>query len=287
MKHSTCRKNLSAYYDGELREDERHALEDHLAACPECRAELAQLRALSGVIKKHAMEPVPAALKRSVLAPPRTTPRWLRPALAFAAVASVAVLVFNLTGPGEESSMSVGFASRSGEFYDPELLPAADTGGMAEPAAAPASAEEVRVPPVPEPSAVAAGGGMTGSAASSRAAGAVRSAAPPTEFRSPVCVLVRDPASLGSSDPAIHDALEFLKDEGARLAQVEPGRLLFVRTDGSRTELSGDDCSRCFILFDGVQTPMVVGDISSLRAAYAVYFSSAARHSRPGDPTKK
>ncbi|MDQ7772544.1 MAG: zf-HC2 domain-containing protein [Elusimicrobiales bacterium] len=277
MKHSTCRKNLSAYYDGELLEDERHALEDHLAACPECRAELAQLRALSGVIKKHAMEPVPDSLKRSVFAPPRSAPRWLRPALAFAAVASVVVLVLNLTGPGEDGYMSVGFGSRSGEFHDPEPLPAADTGAAAEPAAGPAPAGEVRPPHMPEPSALQAGSGMPGSAAGPRSAGAVISAGPAPEFSAPVCVLVRGPASLDEADAEIGEALEFLKGAGARLAQVEPGRMLFVRTDGSRTELSGDDCSRCFILFDGVQTPLVVGDISSLRAAYAVYFSSAAR----------
>jgi len=43
-------RQLSAFYDGELSPPERSALEAHLAGCPQCRAELERLRALSNLI---------------------------------------------------------------------------------------------------------------------------------------------------------------------------------------------------------------------------------------------
>lgn len=115
MRHETCRKNLSAYYDGELREDERHALEEHLAACPECRAELEQLRSVSGLVKKHVMEPVPPSLKGAVMAPRRAPRPWLKPVLALSAAAAGLLVVFNIIQPDDEAAfMSSGFASRDG-----------------------------------------------------------------------------------------------------------------------------------------------------------------------------
>lgn len=162
MRHDTCRKNLSAYLDNELHEDERHALEAHLEACPECRAELAELKSLSGLVKKHVMEPVPPALRRAVLEP-RASRRWLKPVLALSAAAAGLVVVFNLTQPDGTTYMSSAFSSRDGSaLYAPSMEglssrqePAPETpaakpsspelaggAGAAQPAAAPEEATE-------------------------------------------------------------------------------------------------------------------------------------------------
>jgi predicted anti-sigma-YlaC factor YlaD len=50
----TCEEHkpkLSAYVDGELPADERERLEEHLAACEECRQELAELASLKEELK--------------------------------------------------------------------------------------------------------------------------------------------------------------------------------------------------------------------------------------------
>jgi anti-sigma factor RsiW len=43
-------REVSAYHDGELSHDDARALEEHLAGCPDCARELAELRALSGLL---------------------------------------------------------------------------------------------------------------------------------------------------------------------------------------------------------------------------------------------
>lgn len=43
MDHATAKKNLSAYLDGAVTPEEKVLLEEHLEACPECRAELRDL----------------------------------------------------------------------------------------------------------------------------------------------------------------------------------------------------------------------------------------------------
>ena len=132
MDHNNCRENLSAYLDGELPQGERLALETHLAGCADCRAELAGLKKVSGLMKAHAMEPVPPALKGAVLKEkPRAAIPWLKPALAFATAAALLV-VFNLTKTDDNYSLSPGFGDRSGgSLYEPgfsarEAAPAAE-----------------------------------------------------------------------------------------------------------------------------------------------------------------
>jgi hypothetical protein len=115
-------------------------------------------------------------------------------------------------------------------------------------------------------------GGMGGAAAGSKAEAAGRSAA---EFRGPVCVQVRNPASLNEADGSMHTAQVFLEKAGAKVAAAEPGRLVFVKNDGTRTTLTGKDCAYGFIFFDGVQDPLVVTDFSSLPASYNKYFASS------------
>jgi len=49
---------INAYYDGELPADRRAAVEEHLAACPACQAQLQQCLRLSGLL---AQLPLPQA----------------------------------------------------------------------------------------------------------------------------------------------------------------------------------------------------------------------------------
>ncbi len=139
MEHNLCRENLSAYLDGELTPKERLELETHLAGCADCRAELGQLKAVSGAVKAHAMEPVPPALKRAVLEKKSVSFGWLKPALALSAAAAVVAVIVDITGVRDSAMLtSSGFGSRGGAdsgLYDleipasaPEKSAAPDTG---------------------------------------------------------------------------------------------------------------------------------------------------------------
>lgn len=49
------------YLNGTLSEGERALFEEHLAACPECRREIADLRRTTGAVAELTLPPVPAA----------------------------------------------------------------------------------------------------------------------------------------------------------------------------------------------------------------------------------
>jgi hypothetical protein len=96
MEHNTCRENLSAYLDNELPAAEKLALESHLASCASCARELAELRKVSAVFKKHVMQPVPPALKEEVFAEKPAAPiftGWLKPVLVLSAAACVVLIL--------------------------------------------------------------------------------------------------------------------------------------------------------------------------------------------------
>lgn len=114
MEHKLCSENLSAYLDGELPPGERSGVEAHLAGCAECRAELEQLKGVSGLLKKHVMEPVPLSLRKQVLEPRPARP-WLKPVLALSTAAAGVLVVMNVFKTPENPAMSdMGFGSRSG-----------------------------------------------------------------------------------------------------------------------------------------------------------------------------
>ena len=78
------REWLGAYHDGELSDERRAWVEAHLPTCPDCRQELAELRALSDLLQ---IEPAPLpsaartrALTDAVLAqlPPAHPTAWQR-----------------------------------------------------------------------------------------------------------------------------------------------------------------------------------------------------------------
>lgn len=72
------REWIAAYYDGELSGERLRRMEAHLAACPECRAELEALRALSAMLAESPA-PQPRAtpeqfVSQVMLRLPRTAP---------------------------------------------------------------------------------------------------------------------------------------------------------------------------------------------------------------------
>lgn len=99
MEHNTCRENLSAYLDGELKAEEKISLESHLASCAACAGELAELKKVSAIFRKHAMQPVPAVLKEEVFAQKSAAPffaGWLKPAVVLSAAAAGLLVVLVL-----------------------------------------------------------------------------------------------------------------------------------------------------------------------------------------------
>lgn len=144
-------EQLSAYVDDALAPEERRAVETHLAECAQCRMQLAELRAVSGLLASLP-QPVP---RRSLV--PRRAPAWLVPARFLSSVAAAAfVLVF-----------AVNSLAPTGHFN----------------AAAPAAAPQVRfdavtspsAPPAPQPAAAPATAATTADAAQKLATGATAS----------------------------------------------------------------------------------------------------------------
>ena len=113
---------LSAYSDGELKDPaRRQELERHLAACPDCRAELEELRAISKMMGSLPRAELPAGFRqrlenrrRAQAEPARTTflPVPMR-ALAFAA-SSLIVMVVAYEGLREKPAMVPSTALLSG-----------------------------------------------------------------------------------------------------------------------------------------------------------------------------
>ncbi|HEX8069918.1 MAG TPA: anti-sigma factor [Pyrinomonadaceae bacterium] len=81
MTHAEYKEQLAAYALDALDAAEARALDAHLAACPECRAELAELRAAAATLA-HASAPVEPApdTRARLLAQLKATPQTPRPA---------------------------------------------------------------------------------------------------------------------------------------------------------------------------------------------------------------
>ena len=99
MSCSRVKKRLSAYMDGELREEWRVQVELHLAACPRCREELERLRDVDRLLFDAPKAAVPPFLASRVAARTRQevergaeTPWWLparSPTLGYAVASAV------------------------------------------------------------------------------------------------------------------------------------------------------------------------------------------------------
>lgn len=92
---------LSAQLDGALTEEEERELEEHLAACPDCRAVGAQLSALQGAFPELEEVPAPEGFTQGVMdrirAEKKVIPLFKRPQFrALAGLAACLVLVAGL-----------------------------------------------------------------------------------------------------------------------------------------------------------------------------------------------
>ncbi|MEJ2092036.1 MAG: zf-HC2 domain-containing protein [Syntrophobacterales bacterium] len=99
MKCTEVQEHLSAWLDGEVPEELRPRLADHLAACPVCQAELAALERLDASLAELEAPPASRALAAGVLRRlPRPTPSWVR-SLALAACLVLGIFIgSSLTG---------------------------------------------------------------------------------------------------------------------------------------------------------------------------------------------
>ena len=88
------RGQLSAYLDGALAPAEHAGVEAHLAACPDCRARQAELRATTALLRSLP-DPAPSRRLTPRVAPP---PAWLAPLRTLSTLASgISVFLFIAT----------------------------------------------------------------------------------------------------------------------------------------------------------------------------------------------
>lgn len=105
---------LSARLDGALTEEEERELEEHLAACPDCRAVGAQLSALQGAFPElEEAAAAPEGFAQGVmdriraLESPKVIPLWKRPQVrALAGLAACLVLVVGLYGASQQKKQA-------------------------------------------------------------------------------------------------------------------------------------------------------------------------------------
>lgn len=109
---------LVAYLDGRAQPAERHAVEEHLTACPACRLRAEEFHALSSVLDDlPEISPSPsfdAALRARIAAEParRTFRDWMpSPRLAFAVMALVVMSVWLSSMPRQMATPSVSTAA--------------------------------------------------------------------------------------------------------------------------------------------------------------------------------
>lgn len=104
---------LSARLDGALTEEEERELEEHLAACPDCRAVGAQLSALQGAFPELEEFPAPEGFTQGVMdrireeTSPKVIPLFKRPQFrALAGLAACLVLVAGLYGASQQKKQA-------------------------------------------------------------------------------------------------------------------------------------------------------------------------------------
>ena len=133
MGCSSAGRQLSLHLDGRLPLDQQARLEEHLAGCADCRAELGALQQARRVMAA----PGPAA------PPPGLAARAARAAIAAGRPESVTGFVDLLLGWKWAAAGAVGFATVALVLVTlmGGLLPAVGQGGAADPVASLASAE--------------------------------------------------------------------------------------------------------------------------------------------------
>lgn len=93
----TCEAQIHAYHDGELDQASRRAVEAHVARCPACAALLADLRALSAMVRQAELPRLrPGAVRRFYGAWDLHRQRELLKTAGWLTAAAAAVLVGSL-----------------------------------------------------------------------------------------------------------------------------------------------------------------------------------------------
>jgi hypothetical protein len=115
--------DAAPYVLGALDPDERHAFEEHLAGCPDCRAEVQGFAGLPGLLSRIPAADVSAVLATGLQPPPQLMPalleevrrerrfRWWRAVTAgavAACLAAVAGLLVGLTRPDADRPPAAG-----------------------------------------------------------------------------------------------------------------------------------------------------------------------------------
>jgi len=113
MKHEEIKKELSAYFDGQLGPEKAVEISAHVSACAECRAALEELSALSNGVKENLSAAAPAAMKERVLARARAEKKPLFRTSTLLAAAAVIILAL-MAGIAAKRYMPVMFAQIQG-----------------------------------------------------------------------------------------------------------------------------------------------------------------------------
>ncbi|KAF0124102.1 MAG: hypothetical protein FD154_2509 [Elusimicrobia bacterium] len=113
MTHDEIRGALSAYFDGQLGQEQAVEVTAHIAACPECRAILDDIKALSAGVREELGVKAPAGLAQRALARSRAAEKPPRAPLALAIALTVIVVAF-LAGVAAKKYMPTMFASVQG-----------------------------------------------------------------------------------------------------------------------------------------------------------------------------
>ncbi|MDO8803378.1 MAG: zf-HC2 domain-containing protein [Elusimicrobiota bacterium] len=114
MTHDEIIEDLSAYFDGQLGPEKTIEISAHVSSCPECRAALDELKALSAGVKTNLAAAAPAGMKERVLARAleRKKPQ-LRTSTVLAAALAVIILAL-MAALAAKRAMPVMFAQIQG-----------------------------------------------------------------------------------------------------------------------------------------------------------------------------
>jgi len=244
------RQQLSELADGVLGEEDRAALQAHLADCPACRAYYEDLLAIHGVLGKPDTAPAGFARRVADLAaetPQRTrTPRrrWVVPAAIAACCLLLAIRLFPISGgAGGEQMRMARFDARCSEDTS-----GAEEGLALDDADSGAAAEE---PPAPEPSATC------NQPEASPAAGMEKSAVQgvqmdQTDACPPAAVRGTLTAAAEDAGPWAEDAFGGAAGAGAQFLLTEEQylqlRQLLTEAGADFTEASGDPQAQGYLL---------------------------------------
>lgn len=100
MTCNTVREQLGAYVDGEIAPEFRAEIERHVASCPDCAGELAELRELADALSRPEIAAVPAGLWQAIEGRLPARPRRRILTFPIPRFIGIAAAVFILVGLG-------------------------------------------------------------------------------------------------------------------------------------------------------------------------------------------